>query len=99
MILPMPASAMDANSGFILNVNVQQEGAAIFYVSNLAGAWPTCAATFARFAISTSTPAGQAMFATILSAVKTHTTVTIHGKGNCDIWGDSESVEYISITS
>lgn len=92
------ANAADSNGGTILNIFVQQEGAALFQVSNISGSWPSCA-TSSRFVINTTTPAGQALFSTLLSALKAHTPVNIHGKGVCDIWGDSESVEYIEATS
>lgn len=89
---------MDANSGFVLTVIVQQQGAAMFTMSNLAGTWPSCA-TQVRVTISTATPAGQALYAMVLSAVKTHTPLTVHGKGNCDVCGDSEAVEFLNASS
>lgn len=93
-----PANAADSNGGTVLNVYVQQEGAAIFVVNNITGSWPSCA-TSSRFVINTTTPAGQALFSTLLSAVKAHTPVTVHGEGVCNIWGDSESVEFLAVAS
>lgn len=96
--VPSRANAADSNGGTISNVYVQQEGAALFVITNVSGTWPSCAVS-SRFAINTTTPAGQALFSTVLSAVKTHAPLTVHGAGVCDIWGDSESVEYLAVAS
>lgn len=96
----VPASATDSGPGYVQILSVLQQGAPIFAISGSStGSWLACASGLQRYAISTTTAAGQGMYTLILTALKTHTQITVHGKANCDVWGDSESVEYLSATS
>lgn len=58
--------------------------------------WATCATT-QRYAISLSTPGGQAAYATILTAKANGTKLAFYGMNTCDVWFDSETLQYVSI--
>jgi len=92
------AYARDAVNANIQELYVQPEGVVIFTTTASVGTWPGCATT-QRFAVSVATAGGQAVYAGLLSALKAHTPITIHGKGVCDAWGDSESVGYLQVLS
>lgn len=92
-----PAPAANVGVGYVLGVDVLT-GAAVFKVSGpVAGSWPACANVLQRFAVDTTTAAGQAMFATVLSARLAQQRVYVVGLGHCNTWGDSESVSYVAL--
>lgn len=61
---------------------------------------PSCgAANGTRFAFNITTPSGQAMLSTLLTAFATHKPVTVMGTGSCDAAAaDTESVVYFMVT-
>lgn len=42
---------------------------------------------------------GKAMLALLIAAQAAGKQVSIIGKGNCDVWGDRESVSYVVVLS
>lgn len=79
---------------------LQSTGPHAFFVMfnvTASGTPPACATENTRFVADLSTPGGQAMAAAILAAQMAGHTVTIMGRGVCDIWPDTESIAYINI--
>lgn len=52
-----------------------------------------------RWAIDTSTPGGKTMAALVMTAFALGKSVAVTGAENCDIWGDTESVDYLFISN
>ena len=70
------------------------EGIGFIYPAASPPAYATCASQL-RYAINLATPGGQGMWATALTSFKTHSQVSFLGKNTCDVWGDTESLEYV----
>lgn len=49
-----------------------------------------------RFAVSTATATGTSIIATALSAQATGAVVDIGGTGACDVWPDTETINFIT---
>jgi hypothetical protein len=77
----------------------QSEASAYFvYVDQAPASAPTCATmtnAVRQFAVDATTSAGKARIATILFAHATGRSVDIAGTGECGVWGDTESIEWI----
>lgn len=56
-----------------------------------------CAGTD-EFALDNNTAAGKVMIASILAAQAQGLTIYVTGSGNCDVWGDRESVAVVSFS-
>lgn len=93
------ANASVSTAAKIYNITVTPSGVAYFFQdgANRTGA-PACAANFqTRWAFSTTTSAGQAVLATLLSAYATNQPIIVAGNNTCDVAGDTESVAYLYI--
>jgi hypothetical protein len=84
---------------------VTQWGTGLFGVAGagavILGTKPACAAptiVTSYWAVDVKTPAGRAMWALVMQAHALGKTVLVSGKGNCDIHGDRESVDFLYIT-
>lgn len=88
------AGASSAGDGLISGIITQRSGQTFFIHSGARSARPACSVAD-RWVIDNTTPAGQAMLSTLLTAYSTGRQVRIEGTGNCDVWGDTESVFYI----
>lgn len=59
---------------------------------------PSCGSTFTnRFAFNASTPAGQALLSTLLTAYAMQKTVGFVGAGACTTTTDTEDLNYINV--
>jgi hypothetical protein len=58
---------------------------------------PACAAVAGRFALDSSTEIGRTQLAGLIAAEAADRTVVIVGTGACDVYGDSETIEYFYI--
>ena len=74
-------------------------GFAMFEVDGQRSPRPSCGAAFpTRFAFNTTTPAGQAMLSTLLTAATAHKSIVVWGSGACDQpTPDTEGVLYIEM--
>jgi hypothetical protein len=73
-------------------------GQAFFvYLSATITGSPTCATQTTRFAIDPDTPGGKAQVAAILAAQIAGRTINAVGRGVCDIWPGTESLDYVTI--
>lgn len=89
-----PALASEASMGTVYGVLAHDTGNAFFYQTGTRTARPACA-TEDRWVFGITTPTGQAMMATLLTAYATGRNVTIQGTGVCSVWSDTETVQSI----
>lgn len=80
-----------------VHVMTQAGGQVIFNVSGVRSNMPACATAGNRWAFSDSNAGGQGTLSALLTAYAAGKLVTIYGTGVCDVWGDTESVDYIVI--
>jgi hypothetical protein len=95
------ARASEAEAGYISSILSFGDGGVVFFNhSGTRSTLPTCngvPALQTRWAINTSTAAGQARLAVLLSAYGLNKRIEIVGLGNCSLWGDTETVNYFVI--
>lgn len=90
------ASASSASPGSIDIINPLAQGPVIFTHTGARTARPACA-TLDRWAIDTSTNAGQALVASLLIAYAMSKQIIVNGTGACSAWGDTETVSNFAI--
>lgn len=95
-ITPVVAQAGEAGLGKPSGLLVHDQGGAFFYHDGPRTNRPSCA-TEDRWVINVSTPAGQAMYAAVLTAIASGRKITVHGTGACSFWGDTESVQSVQV--
>ena len=88
--------ASTAAQGYVLAITQLREGPFIFGQSGDRTAQPSCS-TLNRWAVDTSTDAGKAMVAIILSAYSMRKQIVIQGTGDCSVWFDSEAIQYLHV--
>ncbi|PXA84658.1 hypothetical protein DMC18_23630 [Caulobacter sp. D5] len=88
------AQASSSASGLVIYLHVMDNGTVLFHHLGSRTATPTCATNTARWAFDGSTPAGQAKLALLTTAYATKQPIVVYGKGACNVWGDTETVEY-----
>ncbi|ASG24361.1 hypothetical protein FBZ91_11427 [Nitrospirillum viridazoti] len=91
----MPAQAGWSDYGYILDVNVVNNGVYIFRSDGARNSAPGCATFNARYAVNAANPGGQALMSALTTAFALHLKVQVFGLGTCNTWGDSEDVQYI----
>ncbi|WP_342315807.1 hypothetical protein [Lysobacter sp. FW306-1B-D06B] len=89
----LPAYAAGSSQGSINQVLFMPIGAVLVVPAQIAT--PAACNTARRFAINTNDASGKAQLAGLLSAQASGKSVTIYGTGECNIWGDSESVQIL----
>jgi hypothetical protein len=70
----------------------------IYFDQNIANGASCGSGTPNRLAIKISSPGGKTMIAAVLAAATTGKSVSASGTGNCNDWGDTESVQYLWFT-
>lgn len=98
LICAVPAQAGEAQPGLITLITTTSNGVLLIHSSGTRSTPPACATQASRFALPASTTAQQAAAATLLTAFATGKQVHIVGTGTCHVWGDSESVDYFSVS-
>jgi len=89
------AMAAGSGSGNITGIN-SEAGTGKFQTNGGHPNAPACATT-GRWAVDVTTPAGQAMWSTVLTAYSQNRAVTVGGTGQCNVWGDSETVQWVQL--
>lgn len=89
-----PVQAGGASMGQVTGV-LAHNGGYFFNSTGVRSAAPACASAVNRWVINTGTPQGQAIAATLLTAQSMRKRVIVNGTGNCAVWPDTETVEYI----
>lgn len=101
MLLATSPSSASETSGTITGMEIMDSGTVIVFVNGTrVGTTPPCgAAMTTRYAFnsSSSTPAGQAKLAALLTAQSGRSLVTIHGKASCTAWADTEDADWIHV--
>lgn len=96
--MALPAHASDASTGTITQLQAPQNGAVIFVHSGTRTTPPSCGVAYGtRWVIDASTPQGQSQLSVLLTAYALHKSITIHGTGICNIWGDTETASILLI--
>jgi hypothetical protein len=94
-----PAFASDGSSGYITEILPTNGTAAFFIHGGTRTTPPACAAgSGPRWVIDLSTPGGQAIMATILTAFSTNRPVHVVGTGTCALSPTDETVGYLVIS-
>ena len=85
--------------GTLSDPHFMGNGAVLVYTSgSRTGTIPACGVTQPqRFALDSTTPAGKAQLAGILTAFAAGKPVVIVGTGTCSVFFDSETIEYFHI--
>lgn len=99
LLIASPASAGQAQAGKIFSLFSTEFGVVMFHSNGARSSIPSCvgAGMESRFAIDVKNDAGKSMYALLLTAVAQGKQVWINGTGNCSIWGDTESVNYVYV--
>lgn len=87
----LPTSASETGLGMISDIFSSAVGLTAFNQGGTRTAKPACA-TQDRWAIDTTTPAGQAMTAMLLTAYTTNRPIRIDGTGTCTLDSQFETV-------
>src|SRR6185312_6800359 len=97
-LVATPVGASEAQTGTISNIFSTSNGALMFDTSGTRTAVPSCGSgNPTRYAIDASTTAGQAQASVLLTAYTLHKQIYVYGTGACTIWGDTETVNWISV--
>lgn len=97
VVVQMPAHSGGIGSGTVSFILPTAYGQVFFRTTN-AQSQPGCATEGWAFDLTGAVSnGGKAMLSTLLTALAAGKQVNIVGKGNCDVWGDRESVDYIVI--
>lgn len=92
-----PAHSGGTGSGTISFILPTAYGQVFFKTTN-AQSQPACSTQGWAFDLTGANAiGGKAMLATLLTALAAGKQVNIVGKGNCDVWGDRESVDYLVV--
>ena len=99
LLIPSTANAGQADFGRPVGIIFTQWNVVLFTTNGVRYNPPTSCANFQvnRFAIPTNTDWGKAMVSMLLTAQARGKRVWINGSGNCNLWGDSEGVDYLVI--
>lgn len=97
--LSSPVQASDTGVGYVGEIIISHGGIVLFNLSGTRTATPSChhASVPQRWAFNSTTPAGQAKLAALLSVKNTGKAIWLRGTGTCADWGDTESVDYFII--
>lgn len=96
MMVPITAARAGAGaSGFTTTVITNRQNRFFFYHSGARTGRPACAVESTRWVVDLSTPAGQAMMAQVMTAISLNKSFSVSGAGTCDLWADTETVDYI----
>lgn len=82
--------------GQVQNYLVSRSGKLFFFTGTTEGG-PACGGSghWAVDLTGANAAGGKAILAAVISAYVTGKPVRVIGVGNCDVWGDRESVDYI----
>lgn len=93
------AQASNADFGYVTTVYGTLSGAVLFSTTGARTSPPVCQGSSVpqRFALDTSTTAGQQQATILRDANAKRKRIYIVGTGNCSIWGDSETVNFFQV--
>ena len=92
------ADASSAGTGHITSLIALDNGGQIFYHDGSRTGTPDCASSQpTRWVIDGSTASGKVKVAHLLTAYTLQKPISIQGKASCQVWFDTETVDYASI--
>ncbi len=97
----IPAGASNSDFGTIFAITAMPNGAVLFHTTgNRIGTHPSCqgAGLDGRYAINASTPQGQNQLSILLTAKAQNRQIYVIGLNVCNIHGDTETVNYFSVS-
>ena len=99
LFVASPANAGQAAFSAPYGIHATEHGVVIFHTNGARSDPPTCPSPLIanRFAIAATTDAGKAMISLLLTAQARGKRVSVYGTGNCNLWGDTESVSYLVV--
>ena len=90
--------AGSAGSGVLYNFHFMNNGVVIVYTTGTRTGVPSCATNQPlRFAVDATTAGGKVQLSGLLSAHAAQKPVVITGRGQCDAYGDTETISYVYI--
>ncbi len=99
MLVASPVSASNADFSAPYGIITNEYGVVFFHTNGARSALPTCnyPVIANRFVISANTDAGKAMVSLLLTAQARGKRVFVGGTGNCNVWGDTETVSHLQV--
>jgi hypothetical protein len=73
-----------------------ESGAFIAYISATITGGPSCATQTTRIAADPNTAGGRAVIAVLMMSYATGKTFDFTGNGTCNVWGDTETVQWLN---
>jgi hypothetical protein len=98
LVVPIAANAGSV-SGTTIAFTITNTQVMFIYVTTALSNSPAChtAAAGNRFVIPLGTPYSSAQIAAILSAQAGGRTIDINGNGACNVWGDTETMDDVTV--
>jgi hypothetical protein len=97
------AQSGSASIGRVVNASANSSGVGFFGVA-ADGQWfrsrPACGAAMpvaSQWTFDLKTAGGRAMWAVVLQAYALNKPINVEGTGNCLVWGDRESVDFLRL--
>lgn len=97
LVATTTAQSSIAYQGALQDIHFMRNGAVLVTTTGNRSTPPACATFAGRFAIDSTTPAGRSQLAGLIAAEASDRTVVIVGAGNCEVYGDSETIDYFYI--
>jgi len=98
MLAAGAASAGNADVGSPNNPYFMSNGVVLFWTNGARYNVPACGATLAsRFAINGATAAGKVQVAALLTAYSMGKKISVVGTGDCQVWSDTETVNFFQM--
>lgn len=91
---PTPSFAGSVYSTIVQRIYIMNNGTVLIYANKPTDTPPPCA-TQGRWAFNGTTPAGQAKLSYLMNAKASRSLIHLHGLHNCDVWSDSETLDYM----
>jgi len=101
-LVASPALAGSAGPGVVTRITgvpASTPPTILFYTNGPRTSAPACATMTDRWVIDVSTPSGQAAAAIVISAQAQGKTIYVTGTGTCSIWTDTETVNFLDVSS
>lgn len=95
-LLGSAAQASSETGSHILSYTAQPSGQFFLNTDGNRAGVPGCSTQKGRWVIDATSAGGQATVAAMLTAYALHKTLNVYGTNDCTIWGDTESVLFMT---
>lgn len=96
-LITAPAWPSTAYQGTLGSMHFMSNGTVLVSTTGNRPNVPSCSTVVGRFAFNSTTPGGRTLLAGLVAAEAADRYVVIVGTGNCDVYSDSETIEYFYI--